>query len=251
MAEVIAIVNQKGGVGKSTTAQALSNGLSLKGFRVLTIDLEPQGNLSYSFGVASEGASSYDLLMGTPAVDVIQHVDQGAIIPSSRSLNGADISIASTGKEYRLREALQPVQDSYDYIIVDTPPALGILTVNALTAANGIIIPALPDIYSVQGIGQLYSTIDAIHRYTNPHMVILGILLTRYNPRSVLGRDIAEMLADISKELRSRVFTTRIRETVAIREAQALRQSLFSYAPNSTAAKDYLALVDELLAIPL
>jgi len=249
MSYVIAIINQKGGVGKSTTAHALATGLTLRGFRVLAIDMEPQGNLSYSFGAEPEGLSVFDLLNGHPAGDTIQRTMQGEIIASATSLNGADISFIETGKEYRLREALLPIKSNFDYIVIDTPPALGILAINALTAADGAIVPALADIFSVQGIGQLYSTITAVRRYTNPQLVVLGILLTRYSSRSILARDIAEMLEDTAKELQSNVFNARIREAVAVREAQASQQSLFAYAAKSTAAQDYQELIDELLAL--
>ena len=246
MKEIFAVINQKGGVGKSTTAGALGAGLMQRGHAVLIIDLDAQGNLSYTMGAAPGAATSFDLLTGAAAADAVQHTPQGDIIPASPALAGADLAITQTGKEYRLKEALEPVRELYDFIVIDTPPALGILTINALTAATGAIIPAQADIYSLQGIGQLYSTIDAVRKYTNPQLQVKGILLTRFNARSVLSRDITTMIEDTAKQLGTTVFASRIREAIAVKEAQASKQGLLSYAPKSTAAQDYLQFVDEI-----
>ena len=159
----------------------------------------------------------------------------------------ADATLTATGKEYRLKEALQALKGKYDYCIVDTPPALGILTVNALTAATGAIIPAQADIFSLQGIGQLGGTLDAVKKYCNPDLSVMGILLTRYNDRAVIGREAAEMTERTAGQLGTKLFTARIRECTAIKEAQARRQSIYSYAPKSNAAADYAALVAEIM----
>ena len=159
----------------------------------------------------------------------------------------ADATLTATGKEYRLKEALQALKGKYDYCIVDTPPALGILTVNALTAATGAIIPAQADIFSLQGIGQLGGTLDAVKKYCNPDLSVMGILLTRYNDRAVIGREAAEMTERTAGQLGTELFTARIRECTAIKEAQARRQSIYSYAPKSNAAADYAALVAEIM----
>lgn len=256
MAEVLAIINQKGGVGKSTTAHALGQGLRLANKRVLFIDLDQQGNLTYTMqGDSPSGSTTatagiptaYDLLSGTPAADAILRLPDGDLIPSGPALAGADLSITATGKEFRLCEALEPIKGQYDYILIDTPPALGILTINALTAADSAIIPAQADIYSLQGIGQLYGTIDAVRKYTNPALSIRGILITRYNGRAILSRDIVDMIAEVASSLDTTVFDTRIRECIAIKEAQASRKSIFEYAPKCNAAADYEALLQEFL----
>ena len=152
MSKVIAIINQKGGVGKSTTASAIGAGLLLRGLRVLFVDLDAQGNLSYSLGADATGLtglSSLDVLEGrAEALKAVQHTGQGDIIASSPALAGADTVLTQVGKEYRLREALEGLESAYDVIIVDTPPALSILTINALTACEGCIVPAQPDMYS-------------------------------------------------------------------------------------------------------
>lgn len=244
MKEIVSIVNQKGGVGKTSTAHALGAGLRNRGHNVLFVDLDPQGNLSYILQ-AKAGPSAYDLLTKRAGVDeVLQSGPQGDFIPSGPALATADMDINTTGKEYRLKEVLSGL--SYDFIVIDTPPALGILTVNALTASNSIIIPAQADIFSLQGIGQLYGTIQAVTQYCNPALAIRGILLTRHTNRTVLSREVADMIADTAAQLDTKVFETAIRENVAVKEAQASKDDIFSYAPRSNAANDYSALIQEM-----
>jgi len=248
MKEVIAIINQKGGVGKSTTASAIGASLSIKGYSVLLIDLDAQGNLTYTMGADNSGITSLDVLERTaPAERAIQRTRNGDIIPASPQLYGADSSITSMGKEYRLRDALEPVKKMYDYIIVDTPPALGILAINALTACTGVIIPAQADIYSLQAIGQLQSTIQTVKRHCNPSLKVYGILLTRYNSRAIISRDLAEMILHTAKQFNTKLFAIAIRESVTIREAQAQQMNIFAYAPKSKAADDYRALTEEII----
>ena len=148
-------------------------------------------------------------------------------MPSSLQLSGADLMLTEMGKEYRLKEALEPLKKSYDYIIIDTPPALGILTVNALTACTGVIIPAQADIYSLQGIGQLNNTIEAVKRYCNEDLTLKGIVLTRYNKRAVLSRDVADLLEQTAQTLKTKLYKTHIREAVAVKEAQIQKACLF------------------------
>jgi len=245
---VISVAAQKGGVGKSTTAHALGHGLILKGHTVLFIDLDPQGNLSHTIAAEEDGATTYDLLMReVTAVDAIQHAGGGDIIPANESLSAADIELTKTGKEYRLKEALQSIADRYDYAIIDTPPSLGILTVNALTASDILIAPSQADMYCLKAMWHLHGTIDAVKKYCNPSLVIAGILLTRHNGRAVLSQDMADLLKDIAEQIGTKVFNTTIREGIAVREAQARQQDIYSYAPKSNAAADYMAFVNELL----
>jgi chromosome partitioning protein len=195
MKEIISIINQKGGVGKSTTAFALGAGLSLKGFRVLFVDIDAQGNLTDTLRADGERLTSDDLLKGdVSARDVIKPFQRWNAIPASQGLAGADISITGNKKEYKLKESLAPLEGDYDYIVIDTPPALGILMTNALTACSWAIIPAQADRYSLKGIVQLYTTIDIVKRYSNRSLEIKGILLTRHNTRTVLSRDISEII---------------------------------------------------------
>lgn len=245
---VYAIINQKGGVGKSTTAAALWAGLSLKGYKTLAIDLDAQCNLSYTAGADTAHKTALSLLTGeNPTEDTIQHLPTGDIIAASKSLAGADAFITDTGKEYRLRESLEPLSGLYDYVIIDTPPALGILTINALTACNSVIIPAQADIFSLQGIDQLNETIKPVKKYCNPALTIEGILLTRYNGRTALARDITECAQQLAAKLGTKVFDTTIREGIAVKEAQLNQQSIFEYAPKANVTDDYRAFIEALL----
>ena len=245
--EVVAIVNRKGGVGKTATAQALGAGLIRKGCSVLYVDLDSQTNLTYGLGAAAGRLNSMDVLTGSAkAQDAIQRTPQGDVIAGSEALAGADTAIDGTGKEYRLKEALEGLQ--YDYIIIDTPAQLGTLTVNALTAADSVVIPVQAEVYSLQGIGQLSKAIEAVKKYCNHNLHIRGILITRYNGRAIISRDMLSNLEDAAAQLHTRLYSTPIRECVSIKEAQAQQQDIFSYAPRSNAAKDYAAFLDEFTA---
>ena len=189
-----------------------------------------------------------DILTGSAAADqTIIQTPQGDIIPASPALAGADIVITETGKEFRLKEALAPLSGKYDFAIIDTPPALGTITTNALTAACAAIIPAQAEIHSLQGIGLLNETLTAVKKYTNPALIVDGILLTRYNGRAVISKDMRDNLEAAAAALQTRLYKTPIRECVSIKEAQARQQDIFSYAPRSNAAKDYAAFIDEFL----
>lgn len=247
MKEIIAVVNRRGGVGKTATAHALGAGLASKGDNILYIDLDSQCNLTYDVGGGSGRLTALEVLTGSAtASEAIQHTESGDLIPASPSLAVADTTLDGTGKEYRLREALEPLESAYDYIIIDTPPALGVLTVNALTAAHSAIIPAQAEVHSLHGIGLLYETIRAVQKYTNPRLSIKGILITRYNGRAILSKDMRENLEATARELGTKVFSTPIRECTAIKEAQAMQQDIFSYAPRSNAASDYSALINQI-----
>lgn len=245
--KTIAIINQKGGVGKSTTTLSIGAALGYKGRNILFIDLDAQGNLSHTVGATGTGPGSIDVLGGRAKAEAAIQRAQWDIIASSPTLSGADTIINSTGKEYRLREALEPVLPRYDHILIDTPPALGILTVNALTACDACLIPAQADIYSLQGISQLYGTIETVKKYCNPELKVLGIVLTRYNGRAIIGREVADMIGETAAQLNTKLFTTKIRECTAIKESQAVKQNILAYAPKSNASVDYNRLVDELL----
>lgn len=247
MKEVIAIVNRRGGAGKTVTAHAIGAGLRRKGYKVLFIDLDSQCNLTYDLGVDDAPISTYSLLTGSHnALEAIIETDQGDLLAGSPALSNADIAITGTGKEYRLKEAIEPLKPFYDFFIIDTPPALGALTVNALTAADSLIIPAQAEIHSLQGIGLLNGAIEAVRRYTNPNLKIKGILITRYNQRTILSRDMKQNLENMAAELNTKVFRRPIRENISVKEAQAMRTDIFTYAPKSNAAKDYSALIEEL-----
>jgi chromosome partitioning protein len=273
-AEIIVVTNQKGGVGKSTTSEALAAGLSIRGYKTLLIDLDPQGSVSLSSGVNENLPNAYDLLTGTVnPQEAAQHNTQDNtqkdthdnthdntqdntqedtqqrpwIIPAGKDLARLDAELNMTGKEYRLKERIRALAPEYDYIVIDTPPALGILTINALTAADSLVIPANADLYSLQGIGQLYETIQAVKTYTNPGLVVKGVLLTRHSPRNILSRDMAEAARRTAEQIGTFLYDAVIRESVAVKEAQASQQSIFGYAPKSNAGVDYMGFVDEFI----
>lgn len=248
---IITITNQKGGVGKTTTAHILACALHDKGYKVLAIDTDPQTNLTYTAGITPEEAPAtlHDVLKTkTISDDVIKISKAGYdIISGSLTLAGADMEFGQTGREYMLKKALEPLREAYDYCIIDTPPTLGILTINALTASNGVIIPMKADIYSIQGLAQLVGMIDNVKEYTNPDITIEGILLTQYSDRAVLNRSLRESIENTAKELNTKVFSSHIREAVAVRENAFLKADIFKEYPKAKVTDDYKQFVNELL----
>lgn len=248
MKQIYAIINQKGGVGKSTTAHALGCALHRRGFRILFIDLDSQSNLSFSLKVAGESPTSMEVLSEDCNIrDAIRKVEYGDAVPAGLSLALAEQNMSGVGTEFRLREAIDVIRDDYDYVVIDTPPALGILTVNALTACTRAIIPAQADIYSFQGVSQLYKTITTVKRYCNPDLEVAGILLTRYSPRAILSRDVADMLSKTAEQIQTKLFNATIREAVSVKEAQANQTDVYEYNPKSNVSLDYEAFTEELL----
>ena len=246
---IITITNQKGGVSKSTTSQNLGAGLAKRGYKTLLIDLDAQANLTLSCGVKTPATTVYNILKDkTKTREAITPIKENlSLIPASLSLSTADLELNGVGKEYKLAEALESIKDAYDYIIIDTPPALSILTVNALTVADKVIIPAQADLFSLEAIKQLNSTIDTIKRYTNKDLTIAGILLARYNNRNILTQELTEVLNTTADYLKTKVFKSTIREAIAIKEAQARKQDIFEYSPECNVASDYMGLVEEVI----
>lgn len=246
--KTIAVICSKGGVGKTTTVSAVGAGLVRKGFKVLVIDTDAQCNLTYSYGITSAPFTTLELLTGSAtALDAVQHTAQGDIIPAKSLLSVADQLLQETGKEYKLREALAPLNGVYDYVLIDTPPSLGILTINALTACDSVIIPVQADAYSLQGVGQLANNqIDAVKKYTNPALKIDGLLITRYKARTTLAKELRAMLEATADQLGTKLYATPIRECTALQEAQVLRKTIYEHAPKSNASADYMALVEEI-----
>lgn len=249
MARIIAVTNQKGGVGKTTTSLALATGLRKKGFRVLAVDMDPQTNLSFSVGGETEdGPTVYELLKGeVRPLYAVQRQACVDLIASHIVLSGAELEFKGEGREYLLKDALEPLRSRYDYIVVDTPPALGFLTVNAFAAADYLVIPMLADIFSLQGIAQLSDSIDRLKKAVNPDLQIGGILLCRFDGRTILGRRITETADMVAEQVGTRLYRSRIRNSIAIQESQTNQVSMFEYAPRSPGVADYRAFVNELL----
>lgn len=245
---IISVANQKGGTAKTSTAHALVTGAAYKGKRSLAIDFDPQGNLSFIMGADANRAGAYELMkQQAKAAQIVQYTSQGDIIPASLNLAAADTEFSGKpGRDFFLQAALEPLQNAYDVVVIDTPPTLGTLLVNALTASDEVIIPMNADILSLQGLYQLAETISQVKSFCNKGLKVTGILLTRYSGRTVLARDIKETIEAKCAELGIPLLNTVIRDGVAVREAQTTQESLFAYAPNSNPAKDYLQLFDEI-----
>ncbi len=250
MAKTVVITNQKGGVGKTSTASAIASGLLKKGYKVLAVDLDPQGNLGFCLDAEIDNSPTvYELMKGTARIgEVIQKKGGIDIIPSNILLSGAELEFTKMGREFLLRNGISSVTDNYDVVVIDTPPALNILTVNAYTAADCLIIPMVPEILSLLGISQLRETIELVKSVYNPRIEVLGILLNKYDRRRVLTRDVEEMAEMVAKELKSRVFKAKIRSSVAVAEAPAHGESIYQYSARSNATRDYLDFIDELIS---
>lgn len=250
MSTVIAVTNQKGGVGKTTTSSALCGVFTSRGKKVLAIDLDPQGNLSFSLGAADDKYTIHDVLKGDVSLEAaIQKTKNCDVIASNILLSGSELELTAVGREYILKEKLAPVLNRYDYIILDTPPALSVLTINAYTAAQDLIIPMTPEILSLQGISQLKDTIFAVKKYYNRSLNVRGILLTKYNPRILLTQEVEELAGIVAAQLESVVLNTKISSSVAVAEAPAHQKTITRYSPKTKATKDYFALVNELYGV--
>jgi len=247
VARVIALANQKGGVAKTTTTVNLAAALQEMGERVLVVDLDPQGNLTMSQGLNPDTIerSMFDVLVRSlPIEDIIEKVELEVAV-SSIDLAGAELALASMiGRERALEKALHPVRDAYDFILIDTPPSLGLLTINALTASDGIIVPVQCEYLSLRGLAQLQNTLAMIRDNLNPDVEILGILPTMYDSRTLHCREAVEMLID---NFGDTVFRTRIRKTVRLAEAPVAGSSVLAYEPSGSAATAYRSLAKEVL----
>jgi len=248
--QIIAVANQKGGVGKTTTSHALCAGLADKGYKVLGVDLDPQGNFSTACGANNYNVPTiYEVMKGeSSSEEALQNMDSGFdMLPSNIMLAGAEQELSQTGKEHRLKEAIAPIAGNYDIIVIDTPPSLGVLTVNAFTCASDILIPTTAGIFATTGISQLNNTVKSVQKYCNPNVKIMGILFTRFNPRTNISRQIKELTEQLSEYISAPIYNTYIRAAIAVEEAQANKTDIFAYSEKSTVAKDYKAFIEEFL----
>ena len=242
---VIAVANQKGGTSKTTTCGAIVAGAAARGHRVLAIDADPQSSLTYSMGADANRPGTFDLMTGK-ASDVIQHTSGGDIIPGSLQLATMDrTTTQQRGNSLLLRAALASIH-GYDLMVIDCAPSLGVLMVNSLTAATEVLIPMQADILSLQGLYLIRETITQVQDNLNPSLTVAGCFLTRYNGRSVVTRDMTTAIKNKCASLGLPYIDTPIREGVAVKEAQLMRQSVMDYAPKSKPAQDYNALLDAL-----
>ena len=250
MSEVIVITSGKGGVGKTTTTNALAMGLRHLGRRVLCVDFDPQGDLS--FGLQADNRvemqnSIYHALKGELlTVQTIQHTPLCDVIPANMLLSGIELEFTGTGREYLLRNCLKPVQQLYDNILIDSPPSLGILTVNAFTAADAVLMPVQPDLFSLQGLVQLNGTLAAVRRKSNPHLQAAGALLTRYAARERASQNIREAAADITRQLDIPLLETTIRNSSVLTNVQIMRADLTGFKRYKV-VEDYAHLLQELI----
>lgn len=252
MATIIALTNQKGGVGKTTTSSALAAGLvTFYKKRVLAIDLDPQGSLGFSLGLDIEDCKTiHDVLTGqVPIASAIQMTDYCDVITSNILLSSAELDFTSSDRQLLLKKALTPIIDNYDYIIIDTPPALNVLTVNAYAVANHLIIPMAPEILSLLGVTQLMETISSVREGVNPNLNVLGIILTKFNKRTLLAREVRDLAENVASQTGTRVFSTQIRTSVSVAEAPAHGLSIFDHSPSGKPTEDYKRFVKEVVRL--
>jgi chromosome partitioning protein len=247
MGRVISFANQKGGVAKTTTTLNLGVALSEQGLEVLLVDLDPQGNLTMSQGLNPDTIerSMFDVLVHRLPIEEVIHQAEVDLAVSSIDLAGAELALSSMiGRERALEKALAPVKERYDYVLIDTPPSLGLLTINALVASNGVIVPVQCEYLSLRGLVQLENTLSMIRENLNPDVGIEGILPTMYDTRTLHSREAVEILQENFGDL---VFETRIRKTVRYAEAPVKGTSVLKYDPTGSAAQAYRDLAKEVL----
>lgn len=252
MSKIIAIANQKGGVGKTTTAINLGASLAVAERRTLVVDIDPQGNASSGLGIENRDQipNVYDTLVNDRPVSecIVRsvHFEGLDLLPSTRNLVGAEIELVERGdREGVLRRALAPVRDDYDFILVDCPPSLGLLTLNTLTAADSVLIPIQCEFYALEGLSQLLNTVRLVQKGLNPALEIEGVLLTMYDKRLNLSRQVAE---EAREYFGSKVYRTRIPRNVRLAEAPSFGEPIVHYDALSAGAQGYLALAKEIVA---
>lgn len=245
MGQIISLMNHKGGVGKTTSAINIGAGLLELGQKVLLVDLDPQANLTLSLGIPRQPITIYESIRGeSPLVPFTVRPGLDVVI-STLDLSGAEMELINeAGREFILRELFEMIRNDYDFVIIDCPPSLGLLTLNALTSSDTVFIPLQTEFLAMQGLAKIQQVINKVKLRLNKKLRIGGVIATMYDHRKVLNRDVVET---IKKYFGDAVFETMIRDNVALAEAPAQRQDIFSYSPKSPGAEDYLALCKEIL----
>ena len=245
MAKIITLSNHKGGVGKTTSSINIGAGLNKLGKKVLLIDLDPQANLSQSLGVVDAEKNIYGALRGFYKLTPIKILKGLDLIPSTLELSGAEIEmIGEPGREYILKQTIKPIKHKYDFIIIDSPPSLGLLTINSLTASDEVIIPLQAQFLALQGLVKLMEVIKKIQLRLNKDLELGGVFVTQFDNRKVLNRNVLETIKDHFKD---QVFKTKIRDNVALAEAPSRALDIFRYNSKSYGAHDYLSLSKEIV----
>ncbi len=250
MGEIVACANQKGGVGKTTTVVSLASYLALDGHKVLLVDMDPQGNATSGVGLDKEtvATSVYDVLLDDSALDDVIRptaIDRLSLVPSNRSLAGAEVELVpNAGRERRLKQVLGGLEEPFDFILLDCPPSLGLLTVNALTASDSVLIPLQCEYYALEGLGQLMATIELIRDHLNPQLSMKGVVLTMHDGRTSLSADVT---AEVRRHLGSQVFQAVVPRSVRLAEAPSYGQPIAQYSPLSRGALAYQAIAAEFL----
>ena len=249
MSKIVSISNQKGGVGKTTTAVNLSASLAVAEKRTLLIDLDPQGNATSGVGVSPDISTSYEFMLGESSLGESvrnTHIPFLDVLPTDRRLAGAEVElVGQENREHYLKQALDPLRTRYEFIIIDTPPSLGMLTLNALTAADSVLIPIQCDYYALEGLSQLLSTIQLVQRSLNPALRLEGVLLTMFDRRLKLSNQVAEEAIDFFGET---VYETKIPRNVRLSEAPSFGQPILLYDVECVGARTYLDLAKEVIA---
>ncbi len=245
MSKVISISNHKGGVGKTTSAINIGAGLNKLGKKVLLIDLDPQANLSQSLGLINQDKNIYGAIRGEYKLQPVEVLKGLSVVPSTLDLSGAEVELSGeAGREYILKELIDPIKKQYDYIIIDSPPSLGLLTINSFTASDEVFIPLQAQYLALQGLTKLVEVIDKIKKRLNKNLKVGGVFITQYDSRKILNRDVVDT---IKGHFKNDVFKTKIRDNVALAEAPTQGTDIFRYQAKSKGAEDYLALCKEII----
>lgn len=247
MGKMVAVVNQKGGVGKTTSAVNLTAALHERGANVLLVDFDPQANASSGMGISRRSKyTSYDVIInGVPAAQAIVHTDWGDVLPSSAALAGAGVELAAMERrEFVLKEALEPVSAQYDYVFIDCPPSLELLTLNGLCAAEQILIPVQCEYYALEGLSDLMATMRVVKKRLNPRLTVFGVLLTMFDGRTNFSNQVAQ---EVRRFFPGRVYGTAIPRNVRLAEAPSHGMPVIAYDKHSRGAQAYLAVADEIL----